>query len=235
MDFQLDEFEDKDYQPPAVEEDEDLADVDDITDEEVEDLKASVITDEAEKSKQAEVFDKDEEVQDKVSGQTEIMRESNEENNNEDVMEEAVNNDIEDNIHEDDVMESDDDEEPVIRRSGRVRKPPAKLSYVQVNEVDSEANKRNSAMVKAVKFADEIQNTNDTRLEMCHNIITQAVDKRNNVKYAQDQAVVIAQVMVDIRESVTAHLSSFAQRYSYKKGVKVLGESAKIGAYNEAD
>ena len=50
MDFQLDEFEDKDYQPPAVEEDEDLADVDDITDEEVEDLKASVITDEAVKA-----------------------------------------------------------------------------------------------------------------------------------------------------------------------------------------
>ena len=98
MDFQLDEFKDKDYQPPAVEHDEDLADVDDITDEEVEDLKASVITDEAEKSKQAEVFDK-EEVQDQVSEQTEIMRESNEENNNEDVIEEAVNNDIEGNIH----------------------------------------------------------------------------------------------------------------------------------------
>ena len=234
MDFQLDEFKDKDYQPPAVEHDEDLADVDDITDEEVEDLKASVITDEAEKSKQAEVFDK-EEVQDQVSEQTEIMRESNEENNNEDVIEEAVNNDIEGNIHEDDVMESDDDEEPIIRRSGRVRRPPAKLSYVQVNEVDSEANNCNSAMMKEVKFADEIQNTNDTRLEMCHNIITQAVDKKNNVKYAQDQAVVIAQVMVDIRESVTAHGSSFAQRYSYKKGVKALGEAAKIGAYNEAD
>ena len=90
-------------------------------------------------------------------------------------------------------------------------------------------------MMKEVKFADEIQNTNDTRLEMCHNIITQAVDKKNNVKYAQDQAVVIAQVMVDIRESVTAHGSSFAQRYSYKKGVKALGEAAKIGAYNETD
>ena len=214
MDFQLDEFEDKDYQPPAVEHDEDLADVDDITDEEVEDLKASVITDEAEKSKQAEVFDK-EEVQDQVSEQTEIMRESNEENNNEDVIEEAVNNDIEGNIHEDDVMESDDDEEPIIRRSGRVRRPPAKLSYVQVNEVDSEANNCNSAMMKEVKFADEIQNTNDTRLEMCHNIITQAVDKSNNVKYAQDQVVVISNVMVDIRESVIAHGSSFAQRYSY--------------------
>ena len=106
-------------------------------------------------------------------------------------------------------------EEPIIRRFGRERRPPAKLSYVQVNEVDSEVDNCNSTMVKAVKFADEILNTSDTQLEMCHDIITQAVDKSNNVKYAQDQVVVISNVMVDIRESVIAHGSSFAQRYSY--------------------
>ena len=130
----------------------------------MEDLKASIITDEVQKSKQAEVFDRDEEVQDQVSGQIEIMRETDEGNNNEDVMDEVVNNDIEDNVYEDDVIESDADKESIIRRSGRVRRPPAKLSYVQVNEVDSEANNCNNAMVKAIKFADEIQNTNDTRL-----------------------------------------------------------------------
>ena len=107
--FQLDEFEDKDCKPTAVEEDEDLSDVDDITDEEVEDLKASVITDEVQQSKQIEVFD---EVQGQASGHTgnnhkETMRETDEGNNNEDTMEEIVNNDIEENIHEDDAIESD--------------------------------------------------------------------------------------------------------------------------------
>ena len=169
MDFQFDEFEDKDCKPTAVQEDEDLSDVDDITDEEVEDLKASVITDEVQQSKQIEVFDENKGVQDQESGHTEnnhkkTMRETDEGNNNEDAMEEIVKNDIEENIHEDDVIESDTDEEPIIRRSGRERRPPAKLSYVQVNEVDSEVDNCNSTMAKAVKFADEIQNTSDTQI-----------------------------------------------------------------------
>jgi len=47
--------------------------------------------------------------------------------------------------------------------------------------------------------------------------------------------VILAQLMVDIRESVVVHGVLFTQRYSYKKGVEALGDLARKGAYVEVE
>ena len=85
-----------------------------------------------------------------------------------------------------------------------------------------------------LKFADQIREGKDSKVEISHNILTQVMDEDRCVTYTKEQAVILAQLMVDIRESFVAYGVSFAQRYSYQESIKALGESARRGAYVEA-
>ena len=50
-----------------------------------------------------------------------------------------------------------------------------------------------------VKFADQIKEAQDLKMEMSHNILTQAMDEDKCFTYTKEQAVILAQLMVDIR------------------------------------
>ena len=86
-----------------------------------------------------------------------------------------------------------------------------------------------------MSFEDELQN----ELEFYHNIITQDGDNLDTIEYNPDLAMVMAQMIVDINNSVTrkgsAFAEVFAQQYMLGKGLKLFGERGTNAAINEVD
>ena len=223
MEFQLEELDDENYNP-VEEEDEDLIAEENITEEEIEDLRENEVQDQG-----PETDDRPETVD-----ENECQGNNNEE---EEEKEEAVKipEQTEDNEENDNDVEEDSNGEQNVRRSGRERRAPEKLSYAQAVTCDDNYFSQGTGGGKVVKFADQIREEKDFKVEMSHNILTQVMDEDKCFTYTKEQAVILAQLMVDIREIFVVHGVSFMQRYSYKKGVKALGESARRGAYVEVE
>ena len=179
MEFQLEELDDENYNP-VEEEDEDLIVEENVTEEEIEDLRENEVQDQGpETDDRPETVDKDE-----CQGGNEEEGEF--------------------------VVEPKNIPEQNVRRSSRERRAPEKLSYAQAVTCDS-------------------------KVDIPHNILTQAINEDRRVTYTKEQAAILAQLIAEIRESFVVHGMAFAQRYSYKKGVEELGEAARKGAYAEVE
>ena len=66
------------------------------------------------------------------------------------------------------------------------------------------------------------------KLELCHNMIHQTLDKKNenfeNLEYEQQDAVLMTRLIGDLRHQLLAKGKSFAQQYILQKGLKRFGK-----------
>ena len=96
--------------------------------------------------------------------------------------------------------ESEDDPVDQLLRPTRERREPARLTYSQVlkrGKVDNDK----------------------TQIEQKHNLFQQAVGKENKIEYRDDEALVVARFMDDIK-----HKFGFGQQYMLDKGLKKFGD-----------
>jgi hypothetical protein len=75
-----------------------------------------------------------------------------------------------------------------------------------------------------------------SRLEHCHNLITQvSPNPKEDVAYNPQTAMVIARTMVEINAKATAEGACYAQQYILQKGLKVFGKKGSEAATKELD
>eukprot|EP00980_Cylindrotheca_fusiformis_P025483 scaffold13833_cov71-Cylindrotheca_fusiformis.AAC.1 len=87
---------------------------------------------------------------------------------------------------------------------------------------------------KTVRFGD-LEKVKDMRIEKCHNLMSQSVDKESEIVYNTSKASVIAHVMTELRGKVMQQGHCFGQQYIMQKGLKVFGDKGKKAATKEMD
>eukprot|EP00980_Cylindrotheca_fusiformis_P021605 scaffold8458_cov76-Cylindrotheca_fusiformis.AAC.1 len=150
--------------------------------------------------------------------------ESNDDNEDSDnIVNENDSDDDSDGSSDDDDTGQVEVESEGPRRSTRARSEVVRLDpkpqekfYIQAATLKNKVKIAKEPVHKTIKFGD-LEKVKNMRIEKCHNLMSQSVDKENEIVYTTSKASVIAHVMTEIRGKVMEQGHCFGQQYIMQK------------------
>ena len=127
--------------------------------------------------------------------------------------------------------DTDNEEEPSVSRSGRVRRQTKFLDPSMGGKSHSE--KKTSSFMQAERVKKNKTKENVEALEVVHNLLTQAVPMENKLEYERDKAGVVAANLLEIRRRCLQQQHSMMQVYYGKAGLNKFGDKGKKACFKE--
>ena len=136
---------------------------------------------------------------------------------------EATDNEETKNNNEEDRSDDAEEDNTNLRRSTRERNQPTNLSPTW----------KGKSYLQAVTGNKSTEG--DVKVEISHNLVTQAVKAENKSVYSEKTVKVIARAMDEIRGKVMKEGASFGQQFYLKKGLDKFGKEGRDAAIKELD